>query len=103
MELRRVMAQYDRTTHSLVNVTPDAEEPTCKLYSKKHLFEVEIAKKASAKHSVSVTKELQLTWAISPHDLSHRLRTAVTALRKGNRVEVTIGSKKGSKSKLWLQ
>ncbi|KAF8455434.1 hypothetical protein BDZ91DRAFT_746559 [Kalaharituber pfeilii] len=42
-----------------------------------------------------VTKEFQVTWAISLHDLTYKLKRAKEYLEKGNRVEVVIAGKKG--------
>ncbi|RPA95224.1 hypothetical protein L873DRAFT_1813161 [Choiromyces venosus 120613-1] len=38
---------------------------------------------------------LEFTWAISLNDLAHKMKKVGEFLRKGNRVEVVIGTRKG--------
>ena len=40
-------------------------------------------------------KELQLSWAIAPNDLGHRLKKMAEFLKKGNKVTLMIAGKKG--------
>ncbi|EWC48186.1 hypothetical protein DRE_02290 [Drechslerella stenobrocha 248] len=52
------------------------------------------SKKAGGGGSVA-GKEIQISWGIDSHDLTHRLERAGKFLEKGNRVELMIAKKKG--------
>lgn len=77
--------------------------PICKVVNKKEAYvaakKLKEAKKAKAA-SAPETKEIQLTWSVSPHDLSHKLAKATEVLQGGtqNKVVVVISAKKGQKA-----
>lgn len=98
--LREVLQSYDAETHTLVNLTPQLELPTCRLYPKDALKQEEAKqyqqKRAKGKQSgnpAQVTKELQIRWTVTRHDLEHKLEPGLAALRKGNRLDLAVGTR----------
>ncbi|KAK7456152.1 hypothetical protein CaCOL14_004194 [Colletotrichum acutatum] len=54
------------------------------------------AKKDNARRLARV-KELELNWAIAPHDMGHKMKQMKTFLEKGYKVEVIFAKKKNSR------
>ena len=117
-----ILARLDRTRYRLQQVVaaqkdagptdPDAplseqnQYPICKLIDKKEEFDKQRAlkkAKAASAESVaasaigSVSKEVQLTWSVSPNDLSHKLSKARKELVRGARINVVVTTKAGGK------
>ncbi|RYP61525.1 hypothetical protein DL771_010112 [Monosporascus sp. 5C6A] len=57
----------------------------------------EEAARAARRKAVG-TKELELNWAIAPHDLAHKLRRLREFLAKGMQVEVMLARKRGGRT-----
>ncbi|RYP04165.1 hypothetical protein DL765_010286 [Monosporascus sp. GIB2] len=57
----------------------------------------EEAARAARRKAVG-TKELELNWAIAPHDLEHKLRRLREFLGKGMQVEVMLARKRGGRT-----
>ncbi|TGZ84189.1 hypothetical protein EX30DRAFT_381692 [Ascodesmis nigricans] len=117
--LRTLLRRIPRHTHKIQCVGHEAildnegnqvdSIPICKLISNEQLVlqhqkayrekkERQAALKGrSARNQKHIVKTLEFTWAIDPHDLGHRLRKMKGFFEKGNRVEVTIGVKRGMK------
>ncbi|RYP62265.1 hypothetical protein DL769_007376 [Monosporascus sp. CRB-8-3] len=57
----------------------------------------EEAARAARRKAVG-TKELELNWAIAPHDLEHKLRRLREFLGKGMQVEVMLARKRGGRA-----
>ncbi|RYP01444.1 hypothetical protein DL764_006214 [Monosporascus ibericus] len=57
----------------------------------------EEAARAARRKAVG-TKELELNWAIAPHDLAHKLRRLREFLGKGMQVEVMLARKRGGRA-----
>ncbi|ORY78965.1 hypothetical protein BCR37DRAFT_399986 [Protomyces lactucae-debilis] len=100
LSLSQVRRAYDATTHSLVNMTPSQAIPTCRLFALDALKEAETkayatkrAKKGTS-NPAQVTKEVNLSWNVTDHDLEHKLDSGLQALKKGNKVDVSIGVKR---------
>lgn len=101
-----VLRSFDPSSHTLLNLTPNQEEPTCRLYTKAELKEMETKaytasreKKKAGSDPGRVLKECTLNWNVTEHDLQHKLDSALNALRKGNRVDISIGlrTRRGAK------
>jgi hypothetical protein len=100
--------------------------PIVKIVSKKEAFDKAKRKSSSSKSDVPATastkssapatsaasagadspalkqKDLQLSWSVSPHDLSHKIaRAAQDCQTKGNRLRVTIVARKGQGKAFW--
>ena len=105
--LSEALASYDSSVYTLMNMTPQAEIPTCKLFSKTALKEIE-AKAYKQKREKSkigadpskVLKECTLNWNVTTHDLGHKLESGLSALRKGNKLDILIGMKTRRGAKL---
>ena len=104
--LRDVLASFDRGLYNLVCVNPHAKDQplTCKLLLKTEVAEAERKsyraerekrKERREKNPNQILKEVELSWAISEHDLGHRMKKVREFMEKGNRVAVTLGTKKG--------
>ena len=107
VRLRDVLASIDRTTHAVVciNSHADADVPRlCKLLTRTSLeehvkrsfrAERESRRKRRETSPQSVLKEVEFSWAISEHDLEHRMRKVSEFMLKGFRVAVSLGTKRG--------
>lgn len=74
------------------------EDPIAKIFNKKEMFQQKQAQKKTKKPG-SVTKTIEMNWAIDKNDLGHRLGKIRDFLEKGNKVEVLLaGKSKGRKA-----
>ncbi|MCJ1483457.1 hypothetical protein MMC06_003624 [Schaereria dolodes] len=105
--LTSTLATLDRTKDFLIQVDtrPDSSLPICKIVSKRthraFLTERSKAQRAAAKASSSGgagVKQIELGWAVSPHDLGHRMKQVEGFLARGRKVEVLIAQKKEGRS-----
>jgi len=101
-----VINSFDRSEYVLLCVNPNVvsrnEPPTCLLTTIAHLLErerhdAEAANLALLKKQkpTITTRVLEFTWAISEHDLAHKMKKMGEFMQKGNRVEVIVGTRKG--------
>lgn len=116
--LKRTLNTIDRDTCFIIQVGdkvhPQYEEypepepgypdtrpriPICKIVDKKEHRLSQIQKDKAKKNTAVTTKQIELNWAISQHDLGHRLDKLVGFLNQGRRVEVVFGKKR----KGWMQ
>lgn len=107
-QTKAVLADLDLEESSLQVITPSnvSEEelaslqwPVCQIINKR--AELEKAKKEKNNKKASTLKEktLELNWALSPHDLDHKIRTMQKFLASGYRVEVVLMRKQGGKAR----
>ncbi|KAG0238682.1 hypothetical protein BGW41_008057 [Actinomortierella wolfii] len=96
--LTSVLRTIDRKKFFLIQVDANTNPPICKLFSKSELFQKAKKEKQSKKANEIVTKELQLSWGTSDHDLSHKLSKFKGFLLKGYRVDIQITGRKGKSS-----
>ncbi len=99
-----VLNGLDRHVYSLVVLAlPDLDNerglryPLCKVVDKGAERKAQYAKLKEEKKKATQNKELELNWAINPHDLEHRIRRLIALLQKGYKVEVLLLRKKGKK------
>lgn len=82
--------------------SPGATFAICKLVDKKERYEQDKAKLAEAKARRKTTKmeekEVQLTWAVSVNDLTHKLKRAQATIDKGGRIALVVVSPKGTRA-----
>ena len=100
-----VINSFDRNEYVLLCANPNVsqnEPPTCLLTTIAHLLErerrdAEAANLALLKKQkpAITTRVLEFTWAISEHDLAHKMKKMGEFMQKGNRVEVIVGTRKG--------
>lgn len=100
MSLKSALASFDRSRNFLVQVRAGSEDqaPVCKVVAKSEYIASAKAKgkgKESKPKSTAVQiKQIELNWAIDPHDLQHRLDQLETFLSKGKRVSLILTKKK---------
>jgi len=105
--LSSILSSIDRSKYHLVCVNPGVAEDVpliCKVLSKADMEEAdrqrfrnekEKRKAKKEKNLHLITKEVELSWAISEHDLGHRMKKVRQFMEKGYKVAVTLGVKKG--------
>ena len=76
----------------LVEISPNAEPPVCKITDyKKFLYEKKKkAKEAKAKSVKIVGKEIRLSPTTDDHDFNFKLRHAINFLKEGSKVKVDV-------------
>jgi translation initiation factor IF-3 len=109
--VRGILRELDREKYTLVCVNPTAVDVpfVCKVLDREVVVKHDLERYQNAKENrkakkgskpQNVMKEIELSWAISDHDLEHRLKKVREFLEKGYRLDITIGTKKGMKKKL---
>ena len=91
-----VLRTLDRKKYFLKQVSQasDSGIPLCKIVERKAVFFAQQAKLKKARNVQTATKQLELSWAIAPADLEHRVNKMEEFLAQGRRVEVILGVKK---------
>ncbi len=89
---REAMARAEETGFDLVEISPNAEPPVCKLldFGK---FKYEQQKKkneARKKQKIIEVKEIKLRPNIDDHDYDVKMRAATSFLDEGDKVKVTM-------------
>ncbi|KAL8972136.1 MAG: hypothetical protein Q9183_000703 [Haloplaca sp. 2 TL-2023] len=111
--LRDTLASIDRNACFLVQVgdmvhpshSDDSEPepgerdsrpriPICKIIDKGAFRQAEAAKQKPKKSVVAMSKEVEINWTMSDHDLNHRLDRLKQFLDEGRRVDVVFGKKR---------
>ncbi len=90
--IREAIAQAEETGFDLVEISPNAEPPVCKLldFGK---FKYEQQKKkneARKKQKIIEVKEIKLRPNIDDHDYDVKMRAATNFLDEGDKVKVTM-------------
>jgi translation initiation factor IF-3 len=95
--LATVLASFDRSEFFLQQMTPveeGREIPVVRIINKAAHRVAEKKRAKASKSKESTGKTLELGWAITAHDLKHRLDKMVAFLNEGRRVEVLIAQRK---------
>jgi len=110
-----ILSKIDRREYVLQQVAAGAANtdqgswtldqlPVCKLISKREEYQRQREGKrraqANADSKPAPPKDLQLTWSVSEHDLTHKLAKARKELERGHKVRVVVISKKGTRRAL---
>ncbi len=76
----------------LVNISPHAQPPVCKIMDYgKHKFEMAKKEKEARKNQhVANIKEVRISPAIDKHDLNTKINHAIRFLKAGDKVKVTV-------------
>ncbi|KAI0133082.1 hypothetical protein F4776DRAFT_626031 [Hypoxylon sp. NC0597] len=107
--LETVLRSIDPKTHTLVMVAPPPHEPhtlethephaaICRIIDNAAAATAAAEAEKQARRKAVDTKELELSWSITEHDLSHKLRRLREFLSKGLNVEITLAKKKGGRT-----
>ncbi|KAI4260644.1 MAG: hypothetical protein LQ352_000206 [Teloschistes flavicans] len=111
--LRRTLASLNRDDYFIIQVadkvhpryaehpepesgTPDTRPriPICKIIDKQSFRLSQLQKDKPKKNPSTMGKQIEINWAISQHDLNHRLDRMKDFLGQGRRVEVVFGKKR---------
>ncbi|MDD3371630.1 MAG: translation initiation factor IF-3, partial [Alphaproteobacteria bacterium] len=92
MGIREAIALAEESGLDLVEVSPNAEPPVCKVldYGK---YKYEMQKKAAEarkKQKVIDLKEIKLRPTIDDHDFAIKMKSAIAFLKDGDKVKVTM-------------
>jgi translation initiation factor IF-3 len=76
----------------LVNVSPNAEPPVCRImnYGKYKYAQAKKEKESKKKQKIINVKEIRMTPNIEEHDLSVKAKNATKFLKDGDRVKVVV-------------
>ncbi len=76
----------------LVNISPNAKPPVCKILDYgKYRYELQKREKeAKKKQKVTSVKEIRLSTFIEAHDVNVKAKTAMKFLKEGDRVKVSL-------------
>ncbi|BGP24250.1 hypothetical protein JCM10295v2_003160 [Rhodotorula toruloides] len=101
--LRSILAALDRDRYKLLLVDRRHKPPICRIIDKEEEKRQALERRQKEKErkadksapGAGSTKEVHVTWGVSPHDLQHKLKKGRGFLEKGYRLLVVIESKKG--------
>ncbi|MFM9890589.1 MAG: translation initiation factor IF-3 [Rickettsiales bacterium] len=90
--VREGLAAAEAASLDLVEISPDAEPPVCKLldYGKFRFAEQKKLQEQRKKQKVIQIKEIKLRPGIDPHDLGIKLRQVEKFLGEGDKVKITL-------------
>jgi translation initiation factor IF-3 len=86
------MVKAEEAGLDLVEISPNAEPPVCKIldYGKYKYEQQKKANEARKKQKVIEIKEIKIRPMIDDHDYQVKMRAAVRFLEEGNKVKVTM-------------
>lgn len=92
VSIREALAAADEAGLDLVEISPNAEPPVCKIldYGKFKYEQQKKANEARKKQKVIEVKELKLRPMIEDHDYQVKLRAAQKFLEEGDKVKFTL-------------
>jgi len=95
--LKDILPTFNRKEQFLQLVS-EHPEPIVKLFNTKDVFakEKERRAKAIAGRRTTIQKEIQLTWAVAPGDLEHKLKKVRMELERGYRIDLVYAPKTGA-------
>lgn len=92
MTVRDAMALAEEAGLDLVEISPNADPPVCKILdSGKYKYELQKkAAEARKKQKVIELKEIKLRPMIDDHDFNIKMKNAKTFLEEGDKVKITL-------------
>ena len=92
MGIREALAIAEEANLDLVNVSPNAEPPVCKILDYgKYRYELQKKDKIAKKNQKTMqVKEVRLSTFIEAHDVNVKANTAIKFLRDGDKVKVSL-------------
>lgn len=92
MELKKAREVAENRGLDLVEVSPDAKPPVCKIldFGKYRFEQSKKIKESKKKQNVILTKEIRLRPKIEEHDFNTKLRQTIGFLRKGYKVKISV-------------
>ncbi len=92
LPVREAISRAEATGLDLVEVSPNAAPPVCKIMNLgKFMYEEQKKKKEAKKHQkITQTKEVKLRITTDPHDLEYRLKQCRDWFSHGDKVKFSI-------------
>jgi translation initiation factor IF-3 len=92
MSVREAIQAAEAAGFDLIEISPNAEPPVCKIGDVgKHRYEIQKKEAAARKNQkVVLTKELKLRPGIEEHDIQVKLRSARRFFEEGDKVRFTL-------------
>ena len=92
MDIQKARQIADDMGLDLVEISPEAKPPVCKIldFGKYRFEQSKKIKEAKKKQKIILTKEIRLRPKIEEHDYNTKLKQAVSFLEKGYKVKVSI-------------
>lgn len=92
MEIQKAREVADNKGLDLVEVSPDANPPVCKVldFGKYRFEQAKRIKESKKKQKVVLTKEIRLRPKIEEHDFNTKLRQTIGFLKKGFKVKLSV-------------
>ncbi len=92
MELKKAREVAENKGLDLVEISPDAKPPVCKIldFGKYRFEQSKKIKESKKKQNVILTKEIRLRPKIEEHDFNTKLRQTIGFLRKGYKVKISV-------------
>ena len=92
MSIDDAMALADEANLDLVNISPNAEPPVCKILDYgKYRYELQKKEKQNKKNQkVTEVKEIRLSPSIEDHDVQVKAKTAIKFLKDGDKLRVSL-------------
>ena len=92
MSIEDALAAAAEKKLDLVNISPNANPPVCKIldYGKYRYDLQKREKEAKKKQKVTAVKEIRLSTFIEAHDIQVKAKTAIKFLKDGDRVKVSL-------------
>ena len=92
MSIDDAMALADEANLDLVNISPNAEPPVCKILDYgKYRYELQKKEKQNKKNQkVTEVKEIRLSPSIEDHDVQVKAKTAIKFLKYGDKLKVSL-------------
>ena len=92
MGIREALAIAEEANLDLVNVSPNAEPPVCKILDfGKYRYELQKKDKIAKKNQKTMqVKEVRLSTFIEAHDVNVKANTAIKFLKDGDKVKVSL-------------
>lgn len=92
MPLQKALEAAEEKGLDLVNISPKANPPVCKImdYGKFRFDQLKKEKEARKNQRVVEIKEIRMSPGIDTNDLNVKMRNAMKFLKEGNRVKVTV-------------
>nr|WP_243158184.1 translation initiation factor IF-3 [Aminipila terrae] len=92
ISLEEALALANEKKLDLVNISPNANPPVCKILDYgKYRYELQKREKeAKKKQKITSVKEIRLSTFIEVHDIQVKANTAIKFLKDGDRVKVSL-------------
>ena len=92
LSLDEALELAEQADLDLVNVSPNAEPPVCKIldYGKYRYEQQKAEKNAKKNQHVTEIKEIRLSPSIEDHDVQVKAKTAIKFLSEGNKLKVSL-------------